>query len=34
MERHWVVSLPQTGDYRIILTGQGETWVTIEIPPL
>lgn len=34
MERHWVVSLPQTGDYRVILTGQGETWVTIEIPPL
>ena len=30
---HWVVDIPQTGDYTVVLLGEGETWVTIDIPP-
>ncbi len=33
MVDHWMVDLPQTGDYTVVLTGEGTTWVTIEIPP-
>ncbi|MCP4422927.1 MAG: hypothetical protein GY803_00400 [Chloroflexi bacterium] len=31
---HWGVAIPQTGDYTIALYGEGETYVTIYIPPL
>lgn len=31
---HWVVNIPYTGDYTVVLYGEGQTYVTIYIPPL
>lgn len=31
---HWIVTIPQTGDYTVVLYGEGQTFVTIYIPPL
>lgn len=30
----WVITIPQTGDYTVVLYGEGQTQVTIYIPPL